>query len=231
MTKPPKRPVGIKIEGGGNNTFSNIGFHGPGTAFEIGGGSTGNKFNNISVSGGAQAVRYRSGSSPASQSMGGWSRAFEANFPFKKEPEQMVLDVADARTKLSRARDHIADVESQINSFLSTDFYRLRFETNQGEGRVEVIFDSLHHPQKRVNALIGDAVGNLRSTLDYIAVALAYPQARQAVLASHLPTTQRASPERCGPTDALDPAKLSSKISSSMRCRHTKVEKGILCGL
>ena len=35
--------------------------------------------------------------------------------------------------------------------------------------------DSLHQPDKRVNALIGDAVGNLRSTLDYLAVAFAYP--------------------------------------------------------
>lgn len=84
-------------------------------------------------------------------------------------------DFTDAHIKLCRARHHIAEIKSQIATFLVTDFYRLRFETNHRKGRVEVIFDSLHQPDKSVNALIGDAVGNLRSTLDYIAVALAYP--------------------------------------------------------
>lgn len=40
---------------------------------------------------------------------------------------------------------------------------------------MKIVFDSLHQPDKRVNALIGDAVGNLRSALDYLTVAFAHP--------------------------------------------------------
>lgn len=86
-------------------------------------------------------------------------------------------DLTDAREKLRRGRDHIADLETRIGAFLATDFYRLRFEADQREGRMKVLFDSLHEPDKRVNAVIGDAVGNLRSALDYLVVALAAPLA------------------------------------------------------
>jgi hypothetical protein len=84
-------------------------------------------------------------------------------------------DLNDAYVKLERARDHMADIESQIASFLSTDFYQMRLEIDQGAGRMKIVFDSLHQPNKRVNALIGDAIGNLRSSLDYLTVAFAYP--------------------------------------------------------
>jgi hypothetical protein len=84
-------------------------------------------------------------------------------------------DLTDAYVKLDRARDHIADIESQIVSFLATDFYRMRLEADQGAGRMKIVFDSLHQPDKRINALIGDAVGNIRSTLDYLTVAFTYP--------------------------------------------------------
>src|ERR1700730_14902236 len=84
-------------------------------------------------------------------------------------------DLSDARQKLARAREHIADAEARIGGFLATNFYRLRFEPDQREGRVKIIFDSLHQPDKNINAVIGDAVGNLRSMLDYAAVALVAP--------------------------------------------------------
>jgi hypothetical protein len=84
-------------------------------------------------------------------------------------------DLSDAHVKLARAHNHIADIESQIRSFLSTDFYRIRLEPNEREGRIKIILDSLHNPDKTINALIGDAIGNLRSVLDYAVVALASP--------------------------------------------------------
>jgi hypothetical protein len=84
-------------------------------------------------------------------------------------------DFSDAHVKLSRAIDHIAQVDSMIHSFLSTEFYRLRFEPSFREGRVEIVFDSLHQPDKYINAVIGDATSSLRSALDYIAVSLVKP--------------------------------------------------------
>lgn len=84
-------------------------------------------------------------------------------------------DLSDAYAKLARGRHHIADLEASISAYLATDFYRLRLEVDQWEGRMEVIFDSLHQPNKTINALIGDAIGNLRSALDYLVVALVAP--------------------------------------------------------
>lgn len=84
-------------------------------------------------------------------------------------------DLSDAREKLRRGRDHIADFEARIGAFLSTDFYRLRLEGDQQEGRMRILFNSLHQPDKRINAVIGDVVGNLRSALDYLVVALVAP--------------------------------------------------------
>lgn len=84
-------------------------------------------------------------------------------------------DFSDARAKLARANDHIANVNSLIVGFLSTDFYRLHFETDKETGRTKVVFDSLHQPDSQFNLVLGDAISNLRSTLDYIAVALLHP--------------------------------------------------------
>lgn len=84
-------------------------------------------------------------------------------------------DLSEARAKLDRARKHIADFEALISNFLATDFYRLRIETDERKGRMELVFESLHQPNKELNVVLGDAIGNLRSTLDYAAVAIARP--------------------------------------------------------
>lgn len=84
------------------------------------------------------------------------------------------IDFSDVSVKLARAGYHIADVEARIAAYLSSDFYRIRLEPQPG-GQIGVLFDSLHQPDKVVNAAIGDAIGNLRSALDYIAVAISLP--------------------------------------------------------
>lgn len=84
-------------------------------------------------------------------------------------------DFADARAKLDRARKHIADLDALIASFLSTDFYKLTTDLNEGEGRIKYGFDSLHQPDKQLNVILGDAISNLRSTLDYLTIAIAKP--------------------------------------------------------
>lgn len=84
-------------------------------------------------------------------------------------------DFAEAQAKLQHACAHIANVEALIASYLSTDFYRISFEPNKREGIVKVNFQSLHQPGKQINAAIGDAIGNLRSVLDYLTVAITRP--------------------------------------------------------
>ncbi len=87
----------------------------------------------------------------------------------------IVPDLSEAYAKLERSRYHISDLEARITAYLATDFYRLTIKPNERNGLMEVTFDSLHQPDKQINALIGDAVSNLRSTLDYIVVALVAP--------------------------------------------------------
>lgn len=84
-------------------------------------------------------------------------------------------DFQDAHIKLGRAHEHIAEVDAAIKSFLSADFYRLRFKFDERENSVGFLFDSLHQPDRRLNTLIGDAISNLRSVLDYLAVAAVSP--------------------------------------------------------
>jgi hypothetical protein len=86
------------------------------------------------------------------------------------------IDFTDAREKLKRAREHVDNLATEINAYLGSDFYKLRMEPNQrSPEHVDLIFDSLHEPSKRVNVILGDAINNLRSTLDYIAIALIAP--------------------------------------------------------
>lgn len=85
-------------------------------------------------------------------------------------------DFSDARTKLKRAQKHINDLAKEIDRFLGSEFYCLKSEYVASEGEVRLIIESLHQPNKEINAIFGDAVGCLRSCLDYIAVAVCSPK-------------------------------------------------------
>ncbi|OSZ67162.1 hypothetical protein CAP39_12075 [Sphingomonas sp. IBVSS1] len=79
-----------------------------------------------------------------------------------------MFDLSDARIKLDRACKHISDLEAAIIALEASDLYSITFEQNKGLGSAELKFQSLHQMDKSINALIGDAVGNLRSALDYL---------------------------------------------------------------
>jgi hypothetical protein len=85
------------------------------------------------------------------------------------------VDFSDAAEKLKRANQHIAEAETFIANYLTSDFYRVRFENDHVARRTKILFDSLHPPSKAVNLAIGDAISNLRSTLDYLVVAMLSP--------------------------------------------------------
>jgi hypothetical protein len=84
-------------------------------------------------------------------------------------------DFSHAEAKLERGRKHVADVDAAITAFTGSDFYTLQLEPNAGTGRIDVVYRSLHEPSRQLNVMIGDAISNLRSALDYIAVALVSP--------------------------------------------------------
>lgn len=86
----------------------------------------------------------------------------------------MKPELADARHKLNRAGFHIAHLESWINGRLSADYYRLTVEP-EGGNRLSYNFQSLHDLNRDAEAIIGDAIGNLRSSLDYVVGALIFP--------------------------------------------------------
>ncbi len=83
-----------------------------------------------------------------------------------------MADFSDARAKLGRANKHISEVQTEVAKFLATDFYRLRIEPYENDARIQVVFDSLHQPDKSLNLIVGDAISNLRSVLDYVVVGI-----------------------------------------------------------
>lgn len=87
----------------------------------------------------------------------------------------MSTDLTDARIKLERAGEHIADVERAIINLTSPELYRLTFDHDRLTNFVKVELQSLHVSTKTISALIGDGIGNLRSTLDYLMGPLVQP--------------------------------------------------------
>ncbi|MCB1376881.1 MAG: hypothetical protein KDK89_00710 [Alphaproteobacteria bacterium] len=83
-----------------------------------------------------------------------------------------VPDMTDALLKLDRARKHINDLEIKISSFLNTDFYRLSIEPDEGNTSALVKLETFHDVDKEINLILGDAVSNLRSSLDYAFIAV-----------------------------------------------------------
>jgi hypothetical protein len=84
-------------------------------------------------------------------------------------------DFKDAEAKLQRANEHISDLEEAISGFLHTDFYRVTLEADQATGRMKLVFQSLHEPGQDLNLILGDAISNLRSSLDYAINAAIFP--------------------------------------------------------
>ena len=87
----------------------------------------------------------------------------------------LTADLSDSYAKLERAEEHIADVKVIISAFLETDFYGLRLEVDERTRMARLHFDSLHQLDKRLNIVLGDALSNLRSALDYLYFAATGP--------------------------------------------------------
>lgn len=84
---------------------------------------------------------------------------------------EMKKSLSDAYFKLQRARQHISELEGRIVSYLSSRFYEFDVE-DIGGGRYVLFLKSLVEPSGDIGAIIGDAISNTRSVLDYVAVEL-----------------------------------------------------------
>jgi hypothetical protein len=84
-------------------------------------------------------------------------------------------DFSDARQRLGRAREHIAESQTRIANLINPEFYRVEPHFDSQAGRVRIDLISLQQSDKGLNCTIGDAIGNLRTVLDYAAVALVAP--------------------------------------------------------
>lgn len=84
------------------------------------------------------------------------------------------VDFSAAREKLNRANKHIKDLDAYLLEFTSTNFYEIYLTPND-TGQALLGFKYLSKPGPALTLIMGDAVSNLRSTLDYAAVAMLTP--------------------------------------------------------
>lgn len=85
------------------------------------------------------------------------------------------FNLLDARLKLERAREHILDVERAVEKMTAPEFYKISIQREQGTPYLNVDFESFHKGGQYLSTIIGDAVGNLRSSLDYLMGAVVEP--------------------------------------------------------
>ena len=76
----------------------------------------------------------------------------------------------DARLKIERANQHITELNSLLKSFVDSDFYRLSVEKDADTGDHVLQFAVTKPVPEGFSAIIGDALHNLRTVLDYVAV-------------------------------------------------------------
>ena len=77
---------------------------------------------------------------------------------------------AGARLKIERAHEHVRDAERWINAFIDMNIYRISFEVNPDTGENFIRFSGTWiNPPGSLSTIIGDAVHNLRTSLDYVA--------------------------------------------------------------
>jgi hypothetical protein len=71
------------------------------------------------------------------------------------------------RLKIERAKQHISDLHSRLNTFATSDYYRLDIEKDSDSGHDILTFTIIQPLPEDVALIIGDAIHNLRSALDF----------------------------------------------------------------
>jgi len=74
------------------------------------------------------------------------------------------------RIKINRANEHIAEYWSELQTFRKTNPYSVREDIDTQSGnKVWIVNSKITTPPLSLSAIIGDAIHNFRSTLDYLA--------------------------------------------------------------
>jgi hypothetical protein len=76
--------------------------------------------------------------------------------------------VQRVRLKIERAKKHISDLETLISDFLSRDFYTLGTKQKPHISHVAYYVTSVDPLPEDIPLILGDALHNLRSTLDHL---------------------------------------------------------------
>lgn len=72
------------------------------------------------------------------------------------------------RLKIERAEKHIRDLDGVLSRFLVSGFYSVRVEGNQWQPRLHIDIDTTSFPSSEASVILGDAIHNLRSSLDIL---------------------------------------------------------------
>ncbi|MGA2325430.1 MAG: hypothetical protein ABSH05_04015 [Bryobacteraceae bacterium] len=75
----------------------------------------------------------------------------------------------DSKLKIERANQHILELNTALNEFIGTDFYSLGVAKDPQTGNHVLKFGITKSLPERLPLIIGDALHNLRSALDFIA--------------------------------------------------------------
>lgn len=79
----------------------------------------------------------------------------------------------DAWLKVERANKHFLDFDIEIRAFNASDPYKIVHERDPETGYLVVKVRRLKHPPDNLTLIVGDAIHNLRTALDYLACDLA----------------------------------------------------------
>lgn len=79
--------------------------------------------------------------------------------------------LAGAELKLNRAREHVTSLEAEIRSFgrRHPQPVRLTLRDDPSPQLIPVMVEEVRHPDPVMGAIVGDALHNFRSALDYVA--------------------------------------------------------------
>ena len=83
------------------------------------------------------------------------------------------VDYSGALLKLQRAETHIGEVDYLVFRYLRQNPYRIRQEADFGSGKYGFYISLTKRLPPEISGAIGDAVHNLRATLDYLIAACA----------------------------------------------------------
>lgn len=80
-----------------------------------------------------------------------------------------MLNLKAARSKIERARKHIADLDAERIAFLGSDPYAGIARFNSEDNQTIFVLESVPEIPDSIPTILGDAVHNLRVALDYLA--------------------------------------------------------------